>query len=365
MKVDAPVAETFLTNDEDGITITTATQTDEQLRANLGLAPPEPTAEEVAAQAAADQAARAAILDPDLDAQIDKVEPPAKDETLEQRTERRTRSQKKIIKEIALRKQAEDETARLRAENADLRSKVAPPPAGGDPKKAGAPNAAEQPATDVFKFPTFAEYQEQHPEAEWEEYSDARSDARYEWKGQQETAKAAATQQDSASRATYDAIGAAVEAFKSEYGDYERMVDSFVTPKEADGKTPTQQVVYLSKLVAQEAPERVGPTLYWLANHPKVATALMEAKDLGAMLKGFGAVQAHVDTWLEAETAKKASGAPAAKAVTTKPVPKAPVPLKEVKGQAEHTRTAAEIAEDDEDADAYIAKRTAEQRAAG
>lgn len=366
MKVDAPVAETLLSaDDEDGITITTATQSVEQLRENLGVAPPELTDEEKTHAETAALAERAKVIDPELDAALDKVEPPKKDETPAERDARRSRSQRKITKEIGLRKQAEEETARLRAENAALKAAAATP-AGA--KKPDDPPAAEKPAP--FAFPTFAEYQEEHPDAEYEQWFDARADARDEWKETRRQATVAATHENLAERETFEKIGQEVETFKTRYPDYDTVVNTAETPFEDDGKggrRPTQQTVYLQKLVTREGPDRVAPTLYWLAQ-PKqkdVLAKLLSAPNLTEMLVAFGTVRAHVDTWLESEAGQKAAPAVKAEATPVR-IPKAPAPVTHVKGGDEHVRSAAQISEEDgEDADAYIEKRNAEMRRAG
>src|SRR6185503_9784581 len=96
-KAGDPDAAAQVTEDPEDLVITTATQTPEQLRENLGLKPPEPTKEETEAAEKADAEARAAIVDPDLDKHIDQIEPPKKDETEAERKERRSRSSKRIV----------------------------------------------------------------------------------------------------------------------------------------------------------------------------------------------------------------------------------------------------------------------------
>lgn len=359
----------LIVDDEDAITVTTATRTPEQVRADFGM---EPTAEDLAdaittvhadEKAEAEKAAAAATAASPLEQELDRIEPPTSDETPAQKAERRDRSTKKILKEIALRKQAEDRAEAAEQALAAERAKQTPPPAGD--KKADAPIAAAA-AAPTFTFPSFPDYQEQHPDAEWDDYNDARTDARYAWNEEQRAITARRTQAQQAEHEVLTKAQASAATFKETHPDYDTVV-ALKTPSFPEGHAragqPTDQVIALRQLVLEQG-EKTPAFLYYLGSHPDETQKFFDAATPAHTLRLFGKLESTVEAWLAAPPPAPPPEKKAA-AATPKPVTNAPAPLSEVKGGAEHLRSLASLAEDDDDADAYIARRKQEMRAAG
>lgn len=335
---------------DDSITVTTATQTPDEVRANLGLEPETPP----------EAVVPPAVPEPSpLEAELDRLEPPVADETPVQKTERRSRSEKKVLREIALRKQAEDRATAAERELADLR-RAQPPPSPPAPKP-GATPAAVTPAAPTFTFPTFEQYQTDHPDVDYEAYSDLRTDARFEWNREKTERDTQQRNEQARFRQAQDAADAAAVTFKAEHPDYEQVLDQVkildtpATKGFAEGTSPIQQLLAQSPLRAQ--------ILYYLGSHPEDAARLMQAPTPGELHEIFGEIKYAV------KASAPSPAAPAGHEPTPpaprppKPVTEAPAPLSAVAGGASPTRTLQSLAAQSEDADDYIAERKRLMRA--
>jgi len=342
------------TNRGADITVTSATRSEAESRADFGLPPEEkPPVTPPPAEGTPPPIAAEGDADAELAAALDTIEPPAAGETPDQKKARQSRSTKQILKNIALRKQAEDRA--VAAERELDRLRTAPPKAEVPPTpapKPGAPPAAGSSAAPEFTFPTWEVYQGDHPDAEYHTYIDERSDARYAFNDQQRQVK---DRQDARDRAEHNArvtFSSEETSFKAAHPDYDEKVTAFTFE---DGPT----VVPIQQLVLKAGKD--GPAiLYYLATHGDDATRLLQSRTPGELLETFGEIK------YAAKVAATPPAAPVAgPAPPKKPTSTAPAPVSTPKGSADATRSLHAIAEDDEDADAYIARRTADQRAAG
>lgn len=342
---------------EDGITVTTATQTPEQVRENFGIK--EPVVEKPATAAAATVAEPTA--DAELEAELDKQEPPIADETPDQKTARRSRATRAILKEKSLRHAAESETARLRTENDTLRraAKPATPPTPGDgTNKPDDANAAAIPAAPDFQFPTWEEWSIKHPDKEYHQYTDARSDARYDFNDQKKQAEDTRTRDTAKRKEGFDALKAHEAAFTTDHPDYDEVIASI----SIDGVDPTL-IVDLQALLVKSGAAAPGIN-YYLGKHPEDATRLLRAPTRAALHETFGEIKYAAKTQGVAQPAAEPAAAVPVRP-PAKPATNAPAPVSETRGAATSTRTTQQLAEDDDDADAYIAARQKELRATG
>jgi hypothetical protein len=338
--------------DDDIITVTSATQTEAELRTSLGVpddapAPesPPPVPDEAALEQEADS--------PKTDADVSEAA----------RVLRRSRSEKKVLKEIALRKQAEERAERAERALAD-RDRVIPPaaapppsptPAAGDAAPAAAP-----PAAPTFKFPTFDEYQVEHPDADYDAYQDARSDARDAWREGQRQAVIAQRSFEAAQAEAKRAVHRRVE----EYGAHEKtFIDAHPDYNEVLAKvslalTDEHGRPYLPPTIKPlqdlllRAGERGPQVLYYLGQHPDEAQTLLAAPTPADLIAGFTEVKLKATATADTPPVRQPS----------KPTTDAPAPLSAVSGGAQHTPTLQSLADDGEDADAYIAARLAQER---
>jgi hypothetical protein len=342
---------------EDGITVTTATQTPEQVRANFGIEPPAEEKPPVAAVAAVAEPTAEA----ELEAELDKQEPPKADETPDQRTARRSRATKQILKQISLRKAAEERATKAETENATLRqaAKAATPPTLGDgTKKPDDATAAAIPAAPEFTFPTWEEWSTKNPDAEYHQYTDARTDARYAFNDHQRQAEETRTRDTAKRKEGFDALKAHEAAFTTDHPDY----DDVIATISIAGVDPSL-IVDLQALLVKSGVAAPGIN-YFLGKNPDEAQRLLRSANRAAMTETFGEIKYAAKAQSVAQpAAEPAAAAPVRPAA--KPATNAPAPVSETRGAATSTRTTQQLAEDDDDADAYIAARTRELRAAG
>lgn len=245
---------------------------------------------------------------------------------------------------------------RKRAPVAAVPPVVAPPPAVVPAAAAAAPAPKAE-----FAFETWEQWQEKHPEDDYTAFLDARQDARYAWKVEQD--KSAAAQQ-AAEKADADATAASLAAeqtFKAEHEDYDVKVAPFMewAIKAVDAKHPA--ALALQKVIRREGAN--APALsYYLATHEAEVNRLFASPTAAAFYETIGEIRyaakvAAGASPATAPAAAAAAAAPAAARPAAKPPHDAPAPLAETPGSAHHARTAAQIAEDSEFADDYIAAR--------
>lgn len=398
----------------EDVTVTTATRSEDEIRASLGepakAAVSAPTAEEVEQEAES----------PKPDAELSDAGRKLREG---RKAERKARLQDEVSTyEESIRalggvvpapekreyKSVQDELDHLTRRRYELsktnvellkKSKKPAPPTGEVARPgAAAPAAPTEKPTFEFKFPTWEEYQGQHPEAEYTEYVDARNDARDEakdshrqavakWEHEQRTATATS---EAAKRAEAEAPliaqhQTAVESFKAEHADYDEVTSqvnvehlkAHVLTDVRTGQAVTTKFHILRDELLRD-PNTAPSIQYYLGQHPEMLDLVVQAKNRPELFAAFGAIRyAAKAAFTTATPAPRPSGekpaagapAPAAAAVAPpavaaqppKPKPGAPAPLEAVSG-ASHARSAAQIAEDSEDADPYIDARMAEAR---
>lgn len=367
------------------ITVTTATRSEAAVRQDLGATggakPAEKPAEkpgEKPADSAVDDKKPAGEVTPELEADSTKpdAEVSAAARTLRQsRADARKAKIQDEINDLTRTRhstRAEVETARrelaqLRQELVDLKTPPAErKPAGAVPGKPAARDAAP-----TFSFPTHEQYQAEHPDASWDEYADARSDARYEFNRSNERAEAAREAERTAQREAFTSATAHEAAFKIDHPDYDTKLAAFELPgvEVVDGQVVRATAQYLGvQRLLLRAGKDAPAILYFLADHHDDATRLLTASDPAALLETFGeikyAAKAALATPPAAPAARAGEPAPPVEA-PPKPRTSAPAPLTPVPGASSHTRTLQQVAEDDDDADAYIATRRQQQRRTG
>lgn len=353
--------ETPLISDDD-ITVTSATERPAQAETPVEKPAEKPAegaaagAEQPAGEAAVEKPAGEAAVeddeDPEVQAELDKIEPPKPGETPAEKKARNRRSQKVILKNIGLRKDAEKKAADLQRKLDDLQRT---PPSAGDKKADDPPAAGTKAASEpTFEFPSWEKYQEDHPEAAYEEYQDARSDARYAFNRDKDAAVARTTAREASERKlTEDFLGHEA-TFKATHADYDDVLAAATFPE-------SPAVPHVQKLIARAG--ALGPAiLYHIASHPEDAKALFEAPSPGALLEAFGELKATVKGSSAAAPAP-GSGASPKPAAPPKPSSDAPAPVSGLPGGAHTGRSLASVAADNEDADEYIGVRTQQLRA--
>jgi hypothetical protein len=340
------------------ITVTTATQSEADVRERLG----------VPAEAAPPAAPAAPVLEDTTVEQTEaEADSPKTDAELSEAARilrgSRSRSEKKVLKEIALRKQAEE-----RADRAEAALRTAQPPLTPPaPKADAAPAAAD--AAPTFAFPSFEKWQEQQKDDapnDYEAYSDARTDARYAFNRQIEQHQADRERFQRAYVERGRIFAASETTFKTAHADYDDVLTQVVLP-DTDATRPTKggRPAPLHQLIHRD-PTAAPAILYYLGQHPDVAEHLAHAPDPDALIFEFGKVVATVfATPPPAAAAPAASPAPPAASPPAQPVTDAPAPLSPVAGGASHIRSLAALAADGDDADAYIERRKLELKRTG
>ena len=332
------------------ITVTSATQSEADVRASLDLP-------EVAPEVAPEQDAEQEADSPKTDAEVSEAA----------RTLRRSRSEKKVLKEIALRKQAEDRAFRLEQELA--RARATPPVAAPTPSApvadvapAAAPLAAPQ-----FAFPTFDEYQAKHPDADYDAYQDARADARDAWREGVKRATAAHEARQEAALAARRAEAQAAadyeshkDAFVAQHPDYDEVLAQVPLPSTVNARGERVDAAVVGPF--RDLLYRIGPQapqlLYYLGQHPDEAERIFASAGPADLIATFTEVK------LKAVGPPSGRPTPVAAARPSRPMTDAPAPLSAVPGGAHHTPSLQQLADGDDDADAYIARRRADLKRA-
>lgn len=354
-------------NDDDAITVTSATQTEAEVRASLG-EPPAPAPPAPAAAVAVADAPPA----PELEQEADSAKTDA-EVSEAARTLRRSRAdtrKAKIQSEIdALTRTREHERSELERERRE-RAAASPPAPKAGAAPAPAP-AAATPAAPSFTFPTFDDYQADHPDADYDAYTDARSDARDAWRegvkqatAAHEATTRAAAEAKQATAARVETFKTAAETFAATHADYHDVLGKVTVPQVVDaatGESTDAPVVGPFRNLLMRTGDKGPEILYFLGQHPAEAERLWAAPDLASLIEAFTEVK------LKALGPSPAGAAPNLTLVPprpSKPVTDAPAPLEAVPGGAHHTPSLQQLADESEDADVYIARRK-QQMASG
>lgn len=223
-------------------------------------------------------------------------------------------------------------------------ARPAAPPAAGDPKAAADPN---QP---TFAFESFDEWQATHPDKDYTDYTDARSDARYDHNRRVDAYHAEQTARVQAERDAVTTVESAIDTFKAAHPNY----DEVTSACNLDALGPNRLQVFRAAMLREGV--NAPALLYHLATHPTEVARLAETQTPVDLLAVIGELRYAARTSAPAASA----AAPAAPAAPAKPVTSAPAPMRPVGGSATPTRTAAEAAADTDDADEYIARRLRE-----
>lgn len=394
-----------------GITVTTATRSEAEVRTDLGQSGTEKPAETTAPAAAA-AATPTSTATPEDEANSARPDADVSDAARALRANRLSERKKRLNDDNAL---YEDTIARLggkvspfapkgeykkpqdeldelsrrrnellRETNRLLRERPAGErrePAAPPPAAAPAPAAAAAPTP--FEFPEFEEWEQKNSGKSFTAYMNARDDARDQWKTERDRT-ASQAQRDSERQAEQQRdyadgvqkFSAAQDTFKAEHADYDAVLMATRYP----AGTPPRLLDTVERLVLRSAAD--GPKiLYFLGKNPDDAARLFNAPNMGVLLETFGEVKyaalkasgmstaaataAVASTATAAPVATPAPAPAAAAAAPSQPVSSAPAPVTQVPGGAHSTRSLQSIADDSDDADSYIAERRAQQKRGG
>lgn len=354
---------------DDAITVTSATQTEDEVRASFGQPAADPPPAPVAAPASA--APDAAALDQEADGPKPDAEVSEAARTL--RRSRADQRKAKIQGEINdLTRTREHERSELERERRERAAAAPPKPASAPAAVAPAPAAAD--AAPKFAFPDFDTWQAAgHPDDDYDAYTDARSDARDAWREGVKKATAAHEEKTRLETETQRADATRVEQFiaheatyEAAHADYREVLKRVAIPMMADpatGKAVEAPIVRPFKDLLFRTGDKAPQILYFLGNNPADAERLFASTNPASLIEHFTEIK------LKATQALSPAAAPAAGLTLvpprpSKPVTDAPAPLEAVPGGAHHTPSLQQLAEDSEDADAYIARRK-QQNATG
>lgn len=261
-----------------------------------------------------------------------------------------------------------DHLSRYRHELADAFNKVlkagAAPPRTQQPttpQPAARPPVAEKPApaavpapAKTFTYDSWEKYQETHPDADYTEYTDARSDARDVFKDEQRREAAKAQEQETAERTRVEQarqeegeLETEVDAYKATHPNFQARLDSITI----DVDKPAYKAV---QKLFRRTPKEAAPMLDYLADHPEDVTRLMDCRSLDDTILTFGEIRASAR--FAAKQAPEEGVAAEPKLRASRPSTNAPAPIARVPGHSTPSQTLAQIADEDDDADAYIAK---------
>lgn len=225
--------------------------------------------------------------------------------------------------------------------------RAATPPADGT----AAPAKPTAPPAPVFKFASWDEYQEQHPEAQYDDYRDAREDARSDFRRATEDRAAREARYTAGIQQALTQHHEAADAFKAATPDFDEKTSAI----KVNNTLPSYQALQMSILRAGADGPKI---LYYLANNPELVQRLEASPSREAFIETF--TEARIAALRPTGSTSVAVAAPAA-------VPKntAPAPLTPVAGGATTARSLKALAETDDDADAYIAERSRQLRPQG
>lgn len=352
----------------DAITVTTATRSEAEVRADLGVDAPVVEAP-AAAVAAGDDAEKAATAEVDSDKPDAALSEAGRTLRLSRGDARKAKIQDEIN---ALTRKREEERAAYEREKAE-RAKTATPPAERKPAADAAKPTADgkDSATPQFEFPTFDQWQVDHPDGDWIQYGDERADAREAFRAEQRAVAERAQADERAVTETFAKVATYQDTFKAAHPDYEAKLKSLdlaqygvVTENGVIVQAP-HQFIGLQRLLLRAG--EAGPgILYYLADHPEDVARLLNPQTApGDMLEMWGEIKyaakaaSPVTTQPAAAAAAAAAAEPAAPAAAPpRPRTSAPAPLTAVSGSSSVTKTPQQLSQDaGEDADDYIAVR--------
>jgi hypothetical protein len=216
--------------------------------------------------------------------------------------------------------------------------------------------------TESFKFPDFDAWQANgHTEQTYEDYGDARADARYEWNRQREFHEQQQRENARIDAERKTAWEKAHATFRADHADFDAVLEATVVPvtpatqPQPDGSpSPLYQLIRSS---GEKAPQ----ILYYLGKHPEEVQVLAQAPNPPALLYAFAQMEMRATGSITPPAARPTPVTPPA---PTTPVSAAAPPLTPISGGTQHARSLQSLAED-EDADAYIRARRAELRRTG
>lgn len=253
-----------------------------------------------------------------------------------------------------------DHLSRYRHELLEAFNKtLAAPPRPAQPAKPTPPaaDATPKPAAPVkkFEFASWEKYQEEHPDADYTDYTDARSDARDAHKDEQRAAERAAKDSETHEAETQRQIATEARATEAHIEAYAAKNPEFfarlATVNIGDVNLPTFPIV---NGLLRKSGANTPVILDYLADHQDDVTRLMGSGSLADTLQTFGEIRYAA---LQAAKQAPAEGDAEPPVSKARPSTNAPAPIARVPGLASPTRTLADIAADDDDADAYIAKK--------
>jgi hypothetical protein len=374
----------------DDITVTTATRTEDEVRASLGV-PAEKKADPPPADDTKTTEPPAATPELEDEADSDAPDPEVSEAARKLRMGRADVRKTRLRDDITLYEdnirslggavppplekkeyanaQAEiDALSRrknelLREFNKTLKNKPAAPAAPPKPQPiarpaapaAGDPKAAADPNRPTFEFANFDEWQAKHPEKDYTDYTDARTDARHEHLRRVDAYDAEQTARVQAEHDAVTTIESAITTFKAEHADYDEVTQAC----NLDALGPNRLEVFRAAMLREGT--NAPALLYHLAKNPAEVSRLGQTRTPVDLLAVIGELRYAART--SAPAAPAAAVAAAAPAAPAKPVTSAPAPMRPVGGSATPTRTAADAAADTEDADEYIARRKREAAA--
>lgn len=219
-----------------------------------------------------------------------------------------------------------------------------------EPVVAGDPDVKEPP----FTFPPWEEYQEKHESATYEQYSDARQDARTDH-------KAAIARGHAAVKAERDRLVTQAQhyqdretTFKASHADYDAVIAQAVPTEGAHPK----QIAYIRDLIMES---EVGPALlYHLGKNPASVQTLLAAENRAQMDRVFLRLELRVERDSTPATTVVPATAVVEPAAVLRPKPitaSVPAPGAALPAGAPPAPTLNQIADSTEDADDYLATR--------
>ncbi|HXU01872.1 MAG TPA: hypothetical protein VN903_12955 [Polyangia bacterium] len=328
----------------DDLTVTTATMSAEEIRESLG----EPAKPDVSPEQEADDPSK-----PDS-----ALSEAGRTLRMSRGDARKAKLQAEIEELARKRTQARLDYEREELERAQHRE--SPPPAK---PAAPPPSAAPAPAPDKFVFPDFDAWQTAgHAEGTYEDYNDARADARWEWNKQKDAQAAQHRERVRLDGERKVAWEKAHEEFRKDHADFDAVLEATVVPVtpvtnvSPDGSpSPLYQMIRASG-------ERAPQILYYLGKHPEEVQILANAPNPPALVYAYAQMEMRATGAVTASPPSRPMPVPPP--APAQPITAASAPLTPISGTAQHARSLQSIAEDD-DADAYIAARRAELRRTG
>lgn len=305
---------TYARVESDGITLESSSATEAELRTTFGLpdaaeAVPVADSEDDAAAASPQASAGTESATPDADA-------PEEPKKLDKRTrEGRKASIQAEIDELTATKHttrreleaAQQELASLRAELTKLQKPAAPAP------------APTQPAA-KFAFPEYQAWEAEHKGASYEDYIDARQDARYRFNTEQEQRQQALTAKTQAFESRAAKFSQRFAAAKASDPEFVHNVDPRLLETPAlsalpEGQAPTFGNFLVEQILDSEHPKEL---LVYLSNEAEVQR--LATLPPNQVIRALASFEARLD----AAPAKATSGPVS----VVKPQSQAPPPVK-------------------------------------